>query len=110
MQQQFGSKPENLQVGIGPGIGGECYEVDDRVAHPWKLNLPAKFHAPLRAMGENRWRLDLPAANRLMLLDAGVAEKRIETMVLCTHCESSLFSYRREKETGRFAGLIGLRE
>lgn len=109
MQDAFGSRPERLLAGIGPGIGGTCYEVDERVAQPWLEKLPKTFHPPLRESAKGRWLLDLQEANRLMLIEAGVKKENIETMGLCSHCETTLFSYRREQKTGRFAGLIGLR-
>lgn len=109
MAREFGSRPESVLAGIGPGIGGLCYEVDEKVAHPWLETLPERFHAPLRKTAKGRWHLDLQQANRMMLIDAGLKAENIETMALCTHCEPALFSYRREGTTGRFAGLIGLR-
>lgn len=56
--------------------------------------------------------LDLAAANRWQLLDAGLAAKNIIASELCTACRTDLlFSYRREKGcTGRMMGAIGLRE
>ena len=47
--------------------------------------------------------LDLPAAVRSQLRDAGV---RVEYSGSCTLEDESLFSYRRDRHTGRFAGLV----
>lgn len=109
MAQAFKSRPEKLLVGIGPCIGGDCYEVDEKVADPWQRELPEAFYPALKKHGKDRWRLDLQRANRLMLQETGVPDRQIETMALCTHCEPSLYSYRRDQKTGRFAGLISLR-
>ncbi len=59
-----------------------------------------------------RMHLDLAAANRWQLLEAGVAAKNIIASALCTACRTDLlFSYRREKgRTGRMMGAVGLRE
>jgi hypothetical protein len=55
--------------------------------------------------------LDLRAANRWQLIDAGVPEKNISMSDLCTRCRSDLlFSYRREgTNTGRLMAVIGIR-
>jgi copper oxidase (laccase) domain-containing protein len=44
------------------------------------------------------------------LRDAGVGKERIFSSRLCTVCNDDYFSYRRDKTTGRFASVIGLRE
>ncbi len=59
-----------------------------------------------------RMYLDLVAANRWQLADAGVAEKNIVASELCTACRTDLlFSYRREGgKTGRQMGVVGIRQ
>src|ERR1700685_1716743 len=56
--------------------------------------------------------LDLIAANRWQLLDAGVAPKNISDSGLCTACNTDLlFSHRLDQErTGRMLAAIGIRE
>jgi YfiH family protein len=56
--------------------------------------------------------LDLVAANRWQLMDAGVREKNISASDLCTACRTDiLFSHRREQgRTGRMLAVIGIRE
>ncbi len=55
--------------------------------------------------------LDLIAANRWQLTDAGVLEKNISASGLCTACRTDLlFSHRREQgRTGRLLAAIGIR-
>lgn len=55
--------------------------------------------------------LDLIAANRWQLMDAGVSEKDISASGLCTACRNDLlFSHRREQgRTGRMLAAIGIR-
>ena len=58
---------------------------------------------PLRA------HLDLIAANRAILADAGVPLARIFSSGFCTACRTDLFfSYRREHTTGRLMAAIGI--
>ena len=57
-----------------------------------------------------RLKLDLIAANRWQLLDAGLAPRNVVASDLCTSCRPDLFfSYRREGgPTGRMLSVIGL--
>jgi len=59
----------------------------------------------------HRDKLDLIAANRWQLLDAGMNPANIVASEFCTACRTDLFfSYRRERgRTGRLMGVIGLR-
>jgi hypothetical protein len=55
--------------------------------------------------------LDLHAANRAILLEAGLAQQNIFASDLCTATRTDLFfSYRRERETGRMMAVIGITE
>jgi copper oxidase (laccase) domain-containing protein len=55
--------------------------------------------------------LDLRAANRWQLADAGVPGSKIAVNDLCTACRTDLlFSYRREGvKAGRMMAVIGMR-
>jgi copper oxidase (laccase) domain-containing protein len=63
-------------------------------------------HEPPR---ERVW-LDLRAANRWQLVDAGVDPRNIAVSALCTGCRTDLFfSYRKEGAgTGRMMSAIGM--
>jgi YfiH family protein len=77
-------------------------------APPPKNSLPQR---PVPHGAGQRLKLDLIAANRWQLLDAGMAPANIVASELCTGCRTDLFfSYRRERgRTGRSMGVIGLR-
>lgn len=116
MQQAYGSRPERLLAGIGPGICGRCYEVGPEVIEEVRRALP--FHNAILRNLENATDeaeshstyLDLPLANKLELIECDVPEDRIETSGLCTFERTDLFySYRREgAAAGRWALLTGL--
>lgn len=99
MGRRFGADPRDLHAAIGPGIGKCCYEVGPEVA--------AQF-------GERgRVHIDLAAANRAVLVEAGVTPERIYASNLCTMCRADEFhSFRRDGEAaGRlysFAGITAL--
>ena len=56
-------------------------------------------------------RVDLAAANRRLLIEAGVPAANIDTVGGCTFCDAGrYYSYRREKEAaGRMISYIGLK-
>ncbi len=109
MTERFGCAPASLQAALGPAIDVECYPVGPEVrglfqsaGHPMDI-----FRRNPRE--PENWRLDLRAANRYQLLDAGLEEKRIYSVDRCTHCERDLYSFRRDGEkAGRLFNYIGL--
>jgi YfiH family protein len=110
MVQMFGSKPADILAAIGPAIGPCCYEVDTPVMETFRKNgAPWEFIAT--ETGKGAWGLDLAAANRRQLLDAGINEQHIEMANHCVSCSQELyFSYRRDDgNTGRQMGFIMLR-
>jgi hypothetical protein len=97
MGRRFGTRTEDLHAAIGPGIGKCCYEVGAEVA--------AQFG------GQGRGHIDLAAANRRQLEDAGVTPRRIYASNLCTMCRGEEFdSFRRDQEAaGRMYSFAGIR-
>lgn len=106
MKEAFGSNPEEIIAGIAPSIGRCCYEVGEEVAQFFK-----KEPEVLEKRGQS-YRLDLPLANKIQLLAAGLTEENIEMSGICTACETKrFFSYRKEKGcAGRFMSMIGLKQ
>lgn len=103
MESRFGSRPEDLHVAIGPGIGACCYEVGPEVA--------AEFRAIFSEEELSGRKIDLAEANRRQLVAAGVTRDRIRSGAQCTFCTpQEFYSYRREKEqAGRMLSGIGIR-
>jgi YfiH family protein len=102
MEERFGSRPEDIQVAIGPGICQACYQVGEEVvARVVAAGLPDELAAP---DDEGRWRLDLTSANVLVLARSGVPERQILlAQAACTSCDPERFySHRRDRGvTGR---------
>jgi polyphenol oxidase len=94
MQREFGTRPEDLWAAIGPGIGACCYEVGEDVARQFGRT--------------SAGRIDLAAANRRQLLEAGVMEEHVHSLDFCTYCTAVRFhSYRRDKNAaGRMISYI----
>ena len=109
MAEAFGSRPERLLAYLGPAIGPCCYEVGPEVAAAWTERAGAEAGVALAPAGE-RWTLDLRAANRWLLVRAGMTEERVEAAPICTRCEADAwFSHRAQgPTTGRFGAIIAI--
>ena len=100
----YGTGPEDLEVLIGPGICGRCYQVGPEVAQP----LTARYARPERYLTPDaggRSRLDLAALTHLQLEDAGVPPEHVRDAGWCTKEEDRWFSHRAGRP-GRFLSAI----
>ncbi|MFH1747944.1 MAG: polyphenol oxidase family protein [Planctomycetota bacterium] len=103
MQKRWGSQPEHIWAGIGPGAGPCCYEVQQDVYEAASVLPDADKLFERRA---DRLYFDLWQANRAQLCAAGIPEARVELAGVCTLCRNDLFySFRRE---GAGCGHFGL--
>ncbi len=99
------SHPENLIAALGPSACGHCYEVGSDVADVFD----SKF---LTRISNNKFQLDVAAANRDQLEKAGLKPSNIHTEPACTmHQNELFFSHRREGKLpsagGRLLSVIG---
>jgi copper oxidase (laccase) domain-containing protein len=87
---------------IGPAICGRCYEV------PAEMRDEVASHVPgSAAMSSNGTpSLDLAAGAERILRDAGIGN--VSPTGICTKEDERFFSYRRDRVTGRFAGVVML--
>ena len=94
-----------MHAAIGPSIGVCCYEVGPEVASQFEEGFPVRTNLA------GRGHLNLPEANRLQLLSAGVAPDRIHVSGLCTAClTGEFFSWRRDRQKHeRMVSAIGVR-
>jgi len=103
MYEAYGTRPADLQVLIGPGICGSCYQVGADVADPIRARF-GREDRYLRPDGD-RWRLDLIALSRLQLEDAGVGAAQVRTAGGCTREDRTWFTHRGGRP-GRFLSAI----
>jgi hypothetical protein len=135
MRLEFGTRPEDVIAALGAGIGQSCYEVGSEVAAEFHAQFPNArdwFEGPFDQLADSdndpnwlpwltmkppghappppRVHLDLIAANRAILEEAGIPARNISFSGLCTACRSDLFfSFRKERTTGRVLAAIGIR-
>jgi YfiH family protein len=117
LEREFGTKPADVVVAIGPSIGACCYEVGSELVDAFAAASHERhlidrwFLAPAPPRGSReraKLRLDVAGANRDQLVIAGVPEGQIYLSGLCTAMHLDvLTSFRAEREhTGRIAGVI----
>ena len=96
MQENFGSKPEDLLAAVGPSVCMDCYEVSEDVIKKFRENYDENLWPEIFYQKENgKYQLDLWKANEIVLLDAGVLPEHIEITDICTCCNPDLlFSHR----------------
>jgi YfiH family protein len=120
LQREFGSRPEDLIVALGPSIGPCCYEVGTDLVDAFaaagheRYLIDRWFLAPPPPRGSRerpKMHLDVPLANRDQLILRGVPEEQIYLANLCTAMHLDvLTSFRVEKEgAGRIAAAINCR-
>ena len=89
----------SVSAWIGPSICGSCYEVPEDMREDVAAVVPASWCTTSRGTPG----LDLPAGVRSQLEADGVT---VEHSGGCTLEDAAQFSYRRDRRSGRFAGLV----
>ena len=108
LSHEYGSSPKDLIVGMGPAIGGCCYEVDQHCALPFIKRNSVNLGFVKKA-GQKKYFLDLREVNRLEGCEAGILEENIYADGPCTSCDNHRwYSYRKEGKTGRLMTLAML--
>lgn len=98
----LGTRPEDLEVSIGPSICGACYEVPADMRDEAAALLPETWARTSRGTPS----LDLRAGAAAVLEAAGVPAASLDMGHPCTLEDERFFSYRRSARTGRFAGVL----
>jgi YfiH family protein len=112
--EEFGARPGDLRVALGPAIGPCCFEVGPEVVREFETALGGGAEDVVRPSPRGvpgKWHVDLKAANRLLLERAGVSSGAIDPSPDCTfHDGARFFSYRRDRDrTGQQMGIVARR-
>jgi YfiH family protein len=112
MHDEFGSDPAEIHAFLGPAICGASNEVGPEVTAAWRevaadLGEVAETAVTRPSVKEH---FDVPRANELLLLRAGLRPEHIEISDACTKIQGdSWFSHRGQGPlTGRHGAIIGL--
>ena len=108
MQSEFGTQPQDLVAGIGPSVSQEMYEVGEEVVSEVQ-NTFGNAPGLLIPQENKKAKLDLWNANKIQLMEFGVAKTAIEISDLCTVKNNRDFFSARKGDAGRFAAGIMIR-
>lgn len=109
LHEGYGTKYQNLLVGIGPSIGPCHYQVAEPVIAKVEEVFPQWEKILLAPREKGFAYLNLWEANRRQLLDLGIPEANVTVAGLCTYCHQDKFFSHRAGMLGRQAGVIMLK-
>lgn len=113
MEQEYGSKANDILVVIAPSICQNCYEVSEDVAEEFKREFK-EFSSEEYLIDKKtgKYQLDLWRVNELLLLQSGIQKENLAVTDICTCCNKDLlFSHRASKgKRGNLAGFMMLKE
>lgn len=112
MNEEYGTRAQELIAVIGPSIGPECFQVDLDVAEEFEAEYGKSSEVVYEDTVSGKYLVDLWEANRLNLVKSGLKAENIIISGLCTCCNETLFfSHRRDKgQTGSMAALMTIKE
>jgi polyphenol oxidase len=96
----LGAAPERIETVVGPGICGSCYEVPADMHDDVVAAVPEASSRTQRGTAA----VDIRAGIHAQLQTAGVV-RAAHDVARCTFEDPSLFSHRRQRPTGRLAGI-----
>ena len=108
MKEKYGCRPENIRMGIGPCIGSDSFEVGSEVVEAFIPFFSKEEMARLvKARPNGKYLFNLPLANALLAIQAGITEDHIEQSGIDTMTSPNFYSYRRSQgKCGRHAAVI----
>ena len=104
-----GARPGDVLAAVGPAIEPDRYQVGPEVAEAATAAFGPGHGDLLRPDGTGRWLFDLVAANRRVLVDAGLAPGRVAVAGVGTG-DDRFFSDRAVRPCGRQAAIAVLRD
>lgn len=113
MQKSYGSNPNDIIAVVGPSICADCYEISEETAQEFRIAFPEDQDRKILIPKDNgKYLCDLWAANRSVLLEAGLLPENIHVSGVCTSCNSELlFSHRKTNgKRGSLAAFLMITE
>ncbi len=98
----FESRTGDLFVSFGPSIRGCCYRVGASLVKEFIKEFGNKDFYSKKNGGIF---LDLVKVNHIQLQELGIKKENIFDCKTCTYCNPGFFSYRKNRITGRQAGI-----
>jgi YfiH family protein len=104
----LGTRPRDVVAGVGPAITADRYQVGEDVVDAARECFDGDTAGIVSPDGTGRWTFDLWAANRRLLVEAGLDPANIEVSLVGTGQGTPYFSDRAARPCGRFAALARL--
>jgi YfiH family protein len=108
--ENFGCRPDDLRVALGPCIGPCCFDVGAEVVAAFEAAWPGAHAADIVVETSGfQPRIDLRQCLRLQFQAAGVLPESIDASADCTNCDSAgrFYSFRHSgRLTGQLVGFI----
>lgn len=106
MEENYGSKKDDIIVGIGIGISCEKYEVGDEFYQNFKDNFDKNIVERSFKYIDGKWHFNNSVFNKEIFKSYGIDEKNIFLSDECTFLNNRFNSYRRDKTDKRNIGAI----
>lgn len=114
LHRQYGSEPTDILAVIGPSICRDCFEIGEEVAIEFEKAFPMAYDLNIltRIGNSSKYLCDLWAANRQVLIKAGLRVENIHISGVCTCCNDDiLFSHRKSGgKRGSLAAFLAITE
>lgn len=99
-REEWGAQSDTIRLILGPHIRSCCYTVDEERAQWFRRTVgPSCVSLDPQRQSEGSkwpWRLSLAEANRSLALSLGIQEEHLLDTGVCTSCDHSFGSSRRE--------------
>lgn len=95
MQKEYGTKPKDILVCIGPHNCSKCYEVTEEIIPEFDGFDKGKIFTD---KGNGKYLLNMSEAICETLYEAGVPKENIEDLRICTQEDTRFSSWRRDKD------------
>ncbi len=97
MVSAYNCSPQNILVGIAPAISAEHFEVGKDVEEAFKQANISLHKVAYRHSESHKLHINLQLLNKIQLEEAGIPERNIEILEMCTYAHRHLFfSARRQ--------------
>lgn len=109
--EEEGIDVSEIEVAIGPSIGPCCFEVHEDVAEAFMHKFQDQKQI-VQPIAGDKYKVDLWAYNRALLIEAGVNPDKIHVGEVCTCCNHETFYSHRytQGERGTLSAMMYLRK
>lgn len=110
MTALYGSDPADILAAIGPGIGPCCFETHDDVPTAMAARLGPGVTPFCKPLAHGKFAVDLKGIIRWQLIQAGLTDRHVDTLALCTACHPELYWSHRKMgdQRGNHAAMLQL--